>query len=305
MEKHTVTPTRHPYSLTTGQPDTDKVFLPPKRETPHARFTVCHDIDSSFRTLSDAEILNLNTYDFMAYLGKTVINPGGTKGLEEVLTLAQPAAACRVLEVGCGTGHVACHIARRYGADVTAIDVSSKMIRTARQTIEDGGLADRIRCEVADITNLPFDDHVFDVVICQAVLMFVDKAAALREIQRVLKPGGRFAGLEFAWRREPSDGIRSATYRICGCRTLEFHPRREWGELLQRAGFEHTQSDEQRFAMLSIPGFLRDEGLANSLRIFAKVLQRWAAIRRMSEIWGHFSRHRDYFSYVVLSGVAQ
>lgn len=303
MEKRIATSERPTQPFIERNSASRVVFLPRKRETPHARSTRCQETDAPPRRLSDAEIQNLNTYDFMAYLGKTVINPGGSLGREQVLALARLRPACRVLEVGCGTGHVACHMARHYGAEVTAIDVAPKMIHTARETVAKSGLADHVRCEVADITALPFADRSFDVVICQAVLMFVNKQAALREIQRVLRPGGRFAGLEFAWRREPSEAIRATTYRICGCRTLEFYSSRHWGQFLQGTGFVHAQSEEQRFAMLSIPGFLHDEGLGNSLRIFAKIVRRRAAVQRMAEIWGHFSRHREYFSYAVLSGV--
>lgn len=302
MEKRT-TPEQPPQPFVARNTSSRVVFLPRKRETPHARFSRCQEADEPSHPLSDAEIQNLNTYDFMAYLGKTVINPGGGQGRDQVLALARLRPACRVLEIGCGTGHVACHMAQHYGAEVTAIDVAPKMIHTARETVAKAGLGDHVRCEVADITALPFADSSFDVVICQAVLMFVNKQEALREIKRVLRPGGRFAGLEFAWRREPSETIRSTTYRICGCRTLEFYPSRHWGQLLQGIGLVHARSEEQRFAMLSIPGFLRDEGLANSLRIFGKVIRRRASLRRMAEIWGHFSRHRDYFSYAVLSGV--
>ncbi|MHB8697697.1 MAG: class I SAM-dependent methyltransferase [Sulfuricaulis sp.] len=150
-------------------------------------------------------------------------------------------------------------------------------------------------------TALPFNDGTFDHVICQAVLMFVDKRRALAEIQRVLRPGGRFAGLEFSWKSEPPEAVRQTTYQICGCRALEFHSAQEWGQTLRHGGLDRVESKEQPFTMLSVPGFVRDEGFSNSLRIFSRLMQRRANIQRMSEIWRHFSRHANYFSYTVLS----
>lgn len=81
-----------------------------------------------------------------------------------------------------------------------------------------------------------------------------------------------------------------------GARTNEFHDAHERSHALTRGGLGAVSASKQPFTMLSLPGFVRDEGVANSARIFGRV------VRRMTEIRGRFSRHRDYFSYVVLSG---
>lgn len=257
--------------------------------------------DTFSGTLSDAQILDLNTYDFMAYLGKNVINPGGTRGRDQILETLDPPPGARILEIGCGTGHTACHIAQRYRSHVTAIDISPGMIEGARQRVRTEGLHRRVECHVADIAQLPFNTASFDYVICQAVLMFVDKQRALSEIRRVLCHGGSFGGLEFGWKRPPTDNVRDTTYQICGCRTLEFHSASEWADLFQRAGLSQVESSEQPFDMLSVSGFLRDEGVGNSIRIFERMLKRKATLKRMQQIWQHFSAHRQYFSYTVIS----
>ena len=275
---------------------------PPRRyETPHPKLGACQTDVHPLRPLSSAEILALNTYDFMAYLGKAVINPGGLKGRDQVLQALNPRRGARILEIGCGTGHAACHIARRYHSHVTAMDVSPAMIKAALQHVDSQGLQTRVSCELADVTHMPFPDASFDYVISQAVLMFVDKPRALAEIRRVLRRGGGFAGLEFSWKSEPPETVRQTTYQICGCRTLEFHHAREWGRKLRHAGFDQVKSREQPFTMLSVPGFVRDEGITNSMRIMGRLLKRRANLQRMAEIWMHFSRHSDYFSYAVLS----
>ena len=276
--------------------------LPRHYETPHAKLGACPATERGLSgPLSDGEILALNTYDFMAHLGKSVINPGGLKGRDHILEALSPRRGARILEIGCGTGHAACHIARRYQSHVTAMDVSPAMIKSAASHVQREGLQGRVQCELADVTRMPFPNGSFDYVISQAVLMFVDKAQALAEIRRVLRRGGAFAGLEFSWQSPPPEDVRQTTYQICGCRTLEFHSAREWGQKLRHAGFDRVKSREQPFTMLSVPGFVRDEGALNTLRIMRRLLARRANLRRMREIWMHFARHSDYFSYTVLS----
>lgn len=291
-----------PASLEALTPSTSDNIQPPRRyETPHAKLGSCQTKARPLHALSHSEILALNTYDFMAYLGKSVINPGGLKGRDQVLETLNPRRGTRILEIGCGTGHAACHIARRYRCHVTAMDVSPAMIKAAIQHVGAQGLRERVSCELADVTHMPFPDGSFDYVISQAVLMFVDKPRALAEIRRVLRRGGGFAGLEFSWKCEPPETVRQTTYQICGCRTLEFHRAREWGRKLRHAGFDQVKSHEQPFTMLSVPGFVRDEGAMNSLRIMGRLLKRRANLQRMAEIWMHFSRHSEYFSYAVIS----
>jgi SAM-dependent methyltransferase len=260
--------------------------------------------DDLDRALSDEEILSLNTYDFMAYLGKRVINPGGLVGRDQLLGVLAPKPGMQLLEIGCGTGHAACDVARRYGCQVTAVDISPWMVAQARAEAARRKMEDRVRFEVGDILKLPFASGRFDAILSQAVLMFVDQPAALAELRRVLRPGGKFAGLEFSWKQSPSADVRRATYDICGCRTLDFHHALAWGEQLRAGGFAEPSASEQPFNMLSIPGFLRDEGLVNSARIGIRILARRARLKRMGEIWRHFSRHARYFSYTVLSATA-
>ena len=75
---------------------------------------------------------------------------------------------------------------------VTGIDVAPDMIDVARATPAPAG--SRFEWHVADAASLPFPDDSFDVVLCQMGLMFIEnRPAALREMRRVLAPGGRLA----------------------------------------------------------------------------------------------------------------
>jgi SAM-dependent methyltransferase len=96
----------------------------------------------------------------------------------------------RVLDVACGTGVVARTAAASVGPGgrVTGLDVNPGMLAVARR------LAPAIECREGEAEKLPFADGSFDAALCQFGLMFfADRAAALREMMRVLAPGGRLA----------------------------------------------------------------------------------------------------------------
>jgi len=93
-----------------------------------------------------------------------------------------------VLDVACGTGHVAIQAARTF-CDVTGIDYVAELVETARRRAAAEGLT--IAFEVADAETLPFQDSSFDYVVSAIGVMFTadhDRAAA--ELVRVCKPGG-------------------------------------------------------------------------------------------------------------------
>jgi cyclopropane fatty-acyl-phospholipid synthase-like methyltransferase len=76
------------------------------------------------RTLSAAEVDELDPYAFFAVLGKRVIHPGGRTATNQLIRKADFEQGQRVLDVGCGVGTTAIEIARRFGTDVTAIDIA-------------------------------------------------------------------------------------------------------------------------------------------------------------------------------------
>src|SRR6185295_7780349 len=96
-----------------------------------------------------------------------------------------------LLDVGTGTGVVAITAARR-GATVTGLDLTPELLEQAKQSAPIAGLT--ITWKEGDAEALPFGDATFDVVLSQFGHMFAPRPeAALKEMLRVLKPGGRLA----------------------------------------------------------------------------------------------------------------
>jgi ubiquinone/menaquinone biosynthesis C-methylase UbiE len=109
-----------------------------------------------------------------------------------------PAAGARVLDVGCGPGHLARLFARR-GCRVTGVDRGRRLLRFARRwsspTPEDA--ARSIQFHRAPAERLPFPDNSFDLATATTVVYFVAKpVAVLREMVRVTRPGGMVATLD-------------------------------------------------------------------------------------------------------------
>lgn len=116
------------------------------------------------------------------------------------LDVLQPGVGERILDVGCGPALLVRDLASAVGRTglVAGIDDSDEMIALARTRCAD---RDQVRLEVAHAERLPFATGSFDAATCVQVLLYVpDVAAALAEMHRVVRPGGRVVVMETDWR---------------------------------------------------------------------------------------------------------
>jgi demethylmenaquinone methyltransferase/2-methoxy-6-polyprenyl-1,4-benzoquinol methylase len=108
-----------------------------------------------------------------------------------------------VLDVASGTGLVARELART-NVRVVGLDQSPAMVRRGLASVRDARLEDRVRFVLGQAQALPFPDETFDAVTFTYLLRYVDDpAATVRELARVLRPGGVMAGLEFHTPQDP------------------------------------------------------------------------------------------------------
>jgi len=175
----------------------------------------------------------------------------------QMIRRLDPQAGQRILDVGCGIGQPAFSLARACQVDVTGITVSRRQIERATMAAEEVGLADRVRFEYADATNLPYGDGAFDGAwLFESMIHMPDKALALRETARVLRPGARLAiGDMF---HEP--GLDwSAAHPIVSAITID-----TYAGLLEQAGFSLLKVDDVTPHMLvpkPVRTVLRDQML--------------------------------------------
>jgi demethylmenaquinone methyltransferase/2-methoxy-6-polyprenyl-1,4-benzoquinol methylase len=103
-----------------------------------------------------------------------------------------------VLDVATGTGAVAIELVRQHGCRVVGLDQSPEMLASARARVEAAGLSDRITLVEGGAEQLPFPDSSFDALTFTYLIRYVDDpGATLRELARVVRPGGTIAALEF------------------------------------------------------------------------------------------------------------
>lgn len=101
---------------------------------------------------------------------------------ELIVKLARPEPADRVLDVACGTGLVSRHFAGRAG-HVVGLDITTDMADQARRHVDE--------LVIAPAEAMPFPDASFDVTVSRQGIQFMDLPAAVREMARVTRPGGR------------------------------------------------------------------------------------------------------------------
>ncbi|MBX9387460.1 methyltransferase domain-containing protein [Streptomonospora nanhaiensis] len=108
------------------------------------------------------------------------------------------APGSRVLEAGCGVGAQTVHLlARSPEIDLTAVDRAADSLARARERVAEAAPGARVRWHQADLFDLPFPDAAFDhVFVCFVLEHVADPAGALRELGRVLRPGGTLTVVE-------------------------------------------------------------------------------------------------------------
>ena len=134
-------------------------------------------------------------YDLLAELLSFGQNGRWRREAVEQVAAAAPA---RTLDVATGTAGVALRLVERTESHVTGIDLTESMLRRGAANVASAGRGGRVDLAAGRAEQLPFADATFDALTFSYLLRYVaDPAATLRELARVVKPGGQIASLEF------------------------------------------------------------------------------------------------------------
>jgi demethylmenaquinone methyltransferase/2-methoxy-6-polyprenyl-1,4-benzoquinol methylase len=176
-----------------------------------------------------------------------------------------------VLDVATGTGLVARALVRRYGCFVVGLDQSPEMLAAAQARLAGvPALWGRIELVAGEAERLPFADGEFDHLTFTYLLRYVDDpAATLRELARVVRPGGRVASLEFAIPPSRLSRALWIVYTRLGLPALGRLVSGEWAE----AG---------RFLAQSIPEFYARHPLEELVALWREAGIDSVRVRRMS-----------------------
>jgi demethylmenaquinone methyltransferase/2-methoxy-6-polyprenyl-1,4-benzoquinol methylase len=207
-------------------------------------------------------------YDLIAALFSFGQDPRWRRAMVRAL---DPSAEDTVLDVATGTGMVADALVQRSGCSVVALDQSEPMLARARRRVaRSAKLRDRVTVVRGEAESLPFADGQFDALTFTYLLRYVDDpGATMRELARVVKPGGRIASLEFGIPPHPVARLLWRLYTRAGLPALGRLVSREWYEV-------------GRFLGPSIDGFYQRHSLEGILDLWRQAGIASVELRRMS-----------------------
>jgi len=164
---------------------------------------------------------------------------GWRREMVKAMRLASDGTA---LDVATGTGDVALAILKIHPeSKVVGVDITEGMLDIARRKARAAGVSDRADLRVGDVAALDFEDNSFDAVSCAfGMRNFADRAVALENIIRVLKPGGRLAVIEPSL---PTRGIFATVFGIY------------FRKVLPRVGALISDKNAYRYLVQSVANF--------------------------------------------------
>ncbi|NNE71456.1 MAG: bifunctional demethylmenaquinone methyltransferase/2-methoxy-6-polyprenyl-1,4-benzoquinol methylase UbiE [Rhodothermales bacterium] len=135
-------------------------------------------------------------YDFL----NRVLSMGIDKGWRRrVIRMLMDDAPSRVLDVATGTGDLAIAAADAGAKEVIGVDIAEEMLAVGRRKLPGRKLTEKVTLQYGDAEHLPFDDGAFDAAtVAFGVRNFENLDAGLKEMERVLRPGGQLIVLEFS-----------------------------------------------------------------------------------------------------------
>jgi arsenite methyltransferase len=202
---------------------------------------------------------NFYQSDLVRVLLGDVFHPGGLELTTHLGTVLVLRGTDRVLDVACGPGSSAVHLAKHFGCQVIGLDYGAQNVSAATARAADHGVAHLTRFPQGDAEGLPFDDGTFDAVVLEcSFCTFPDKATAAAEVARVLRsseprqghPGGRL-GLADMTVNGPLPGDIESLLGWVACVTGAGTPQ-AYVAALRDAGFTDFAVEDHRDALLEV-----------------------------------------------------
>ncbi len=238
----------------------------------------------------------MNYLKMLTKLGISSAHPGGFAATLRKLDYIQIPKQMKVLEVGCGTGRTACHLAKE-GYEITAVDLSAEMIQKAKLRADVEQVS--VNFQVGDIHNLPMESAKFDLLLAESVTNFGRVDCVLQEYRRVLRPGGMLCDREVVLTKDIPQQDAEVLHDFFGVPKLltvedwkqavedaEFHSIVFWDyrQLNEELLHDHYQHDD--------PLQMMSEGAFADFDL-------WATIRAYNEL---MERYQDVLASVVIIG---
>lgn len=208
----------------------------------------------------------LYEHDWVRLLLGESFHPGGlalTERLGRLLHLDQRSV---VLDVACGQGTSAVHLARIFGCRVIGVDLSAQTTARAEDAARTAGVEDQVEFRIGDGESLPLPDGSVDAVICEcAFCSFPSKDQAAAEFARVLRPGG-VVGLSDLTRAGPLPAELDTLLAWIAC-IADARPASEYAAYLRDAGLSDPTVEAHDEALTEMVASIRGKLLGAELLI--------------------------------------
>lgn len=242
-----------------------------------------------------ADLLELPYFDALACLGELSLHCGGIRNTAELLYMAGANGSSSILEIGCGTGATT-RAMLRTGYEVVAVEPSRRMVAAMVRNclMHAGKVPEHYNTGAEDLSSI--SSNRFDIVLLECVFGFVqDKATAVAEMYRVLKPGGVIAVNDFHYLNEPPFDLVQELNRSFGIRQIL--SRNDWEccfEMLQLDAWCEVQMGAGGINAQSVDLMLTDAKLYER---FPGGAQGRATLAQRFVAWDEvFARNRCYMA---------
>lgn len=243
-----------------------------------------------------------NLPDFLTSIGKSDIRPGGSVASGKLIELINIRAGQHALVMGPGASATALFIS------MTTQATTEALVATESESVtrNDPSLERRSTSRVGKPERMPFDDDHFDHAMIEGVLYLLPpegQRIVLREVMRVVKPGGRVGIHEFCWRQPPNRDVRDVLNDVFGTEVYP-HVVRGWWDLLENAGQTNIESDVSTVSWFTRKGIENDEA-ENALDMFYNALEDGDHCDRFVRAFRTFAEYRPWFGSALVAGTVQ
>lgn len=242
--------------------------------------------------------------DLVRLSPKDLFPPGGRDLYRQVALLTGMCEGQEILVAACGSGVTAEYFVREFGVQAVGVDEDPSMVERGEERARRDGIQGRLHFQHGLMKSLPFRDHVFDMAVAELGLSArCDPAIAIREVVRVVRPGGWVALVQPVWKAPVDPDRRELLSHHLGARPMMMM---EVKRALRESGVEqlHTEAwSDRETAFRSkgrkpFPDFAEIFTLPEKLGILRRAWRRWgwkgvrAALVREVEVHRFLTRER-------------
>ena len=240
-------------------------------------------------------------HKFLAKLGKKRLRPGGKLATDWLIEQGQFSSDKKVLEVACNMGTTTIELAKKYGCQITAVDLDTKALEQAHHAAAKAGVEEFVTFEKANAMKLPYEDDTFDIVINEAMLTMQTekgKAKCMEEYYRVLKPGGVLLTHDVMLKQK-DEAVRVELSRAIN---VNVGPLTEgsWIQLARSHRFDRVDTFVGEMTLMSVSGMIYDEGLGGTLKICFNALKKdnYSQFMKMFKM---FQKNQEKLGFIAMA----